>query len=163
VNELVNVLVVYHSKTGNTEKMAEEVEKGAKDAGANVRLKRVADATNEDLLWADGIVIGSPTYFGLPSSEIKKFIDNSLDIRGKLENKIGAAFSSSRHRAGGKETTMLAILQAMLVHGMLVCGDPILSGGHYGAASTGSPDEQSKKECYEVGKRVAILAKKLKF
>ena len=159
---MARVLIVYHSETGNTEKMAFEVAKGAEEAGAEVRLKRVEEATNDDLVWADGIIIGSPTYFGLPSAEIKKFIDKSVSIRGKLENKIGAAFSSSGHRAGGRESTMLSILQALLIHGMVVCGDPLPVGGHYGAAAKGSPDEQAKKECRALGKRVAFLAEKLK-
>ncbi len=112
--------------------------------------------------WADGIIIGSPTYFGLPAQEVKALIDKSIEIRRELENKVGAAFSYSKHRAGGRETTILAILQAMLVHGMIVCGDPISSGGHYGAASNGAPDEQARRECKELGKRVALLAGKLK-
>ena len=158
---MVNVLVVYYSKGGNTRVMAEEVARGARDAGADVRLKPVEEASLDDLTWADGIIIGSPTYFGLPAAPIKKFIDESIKVRGKLEGKIGAAFSSSHHRAGGRETTMLAILQSMLIHGMMVCGDPISTGGHYGAAANSSPDQQAKKECYELGRRVTEIAKKL--
>ena len=158
---MVNVVVIYYSKTGNTKAMAEEVAKGAKDSGADVRLKSVEEATLNDLLWAHGIVIGSPTYFGLPSAQVKKFLDESVKVRGKLEGKVGAAFSSSYHRAGGRETTMLAILQAMLIHGMIVCGDPLSTGGHYGAVANGPPDEQAKRECYELGKRIAKIAEKL--
>ncbi|RLE87321.1 MAG: flavodoxin family protein, partial [Thermoprotei archaeon] len=69
---MVNVVVIYYSKTGNTKAMAEEVAKGAKDYGADVKLKSVEEATLNDLLWAHGIVIGSPTYFGLPSAQVKK-------------------------------------------------------------------------------------------
>lgn len=158
---MVNILIIYYSRTGNTKAMAEEVAKGARDAGAEVRLKSVDEASLDDLLWAHGIIIGSPSYFGLPAAPIKKFIDDSVKVRGKLEGKVGAAFSSSYHRAGGRETTMLAILQAMLIHGMIVCGDPIVTGGHYGAAANGKPDEQAKRECYELGLRVAKIAQKL--
>jgi NAD(P)H dehydrogenase (quinone) len=154
----IKILIVYYSKGGKTKKMAEEIARGAEGADAEVRLKRVEEATNEDLLWADGIIIGSPTYFGTVCSEIKKFIDDSIKIRGKLEGKIGAAFSSSGHRSGGKETTLLTILHSMLIHGMIVCGDP---GGHYGVA-THTFDEQAKRECYALGKRVAELVRKLK-
>lgn len=156
----MKVLIIYYSKSGTTKKMAKEIEKGAKDAGADVELKNVRDASNDDLIWADGIIIGSPVYFGMPAAEIKKFFDNSLAARRKLENKIGAAFASSHHPTGGKETTLLAILQSMLVHGMIVCGDPLSSGGHYGAACY-EFDERAKKECYELGKRVAQLAQKI--
>ena len=138
---MVNVLVVYHTRTGNTEMMAREVERGAREGGADTRLKTATAVEMPDMIWADGIIMGSPTYFGLPAQEVKALIDRSIEVRGALENKVGAAFASSAHRAGGRETTMLSILQAMLVHGMVVCGDPLSSGGHYGAASNGAPDE----------------------
>lgn len=142
--------------------MAKAVERGAQEGGADTRLKTATEVEMTDMQWADGILMGSPTYFGLPAQEVKALIDESVKIRGSLENKVGAAFSSSTHRAGGRETTMLAILQAMLVHGMLVCGDPLSSGGHYGAASNGAPDEQALRECRALGKRVAVLAEKIK-
>ena len=155
------VVIIYYSRTGKTKRMAKEILKGAKEEGAEVRLKKVEEATNEDLLWADGIIIGSPTYFGTIASEVKKFLDDSLEIRGKLEDKIGAAFASSGHRAGGKETTILTILHALIVHGMIVCGDPLISGGHYGAACN-EFDNRAKKECRELGKRIAKLIRKFK-
>lgn len=156
----MKVLIAYYSKSGTTQKMAQEIERGAKDMDAEVKLKDAKSVTNEDLLWADGIIIGSPVYFGMPAAQIKKIFDNSLTVRRKLENKIGAAFASSHHPTGGKETTILSILQSMLVHGMIVCGDPLSSGGHYGVACC-EFDERAKKECYELGKRIAGLAKKL--
>lgn len=158
---MVRVLVVYYSHNGHTKAMAEIAADAAVKEGAEVRLKAVSDASNDDLVWADGIMIGSPVYFGLPAGEIKTFIDNSVSIRRQLENKVGAAFASSGHPAGGKETTIIALLQALLVHGMVVCGDPMSSGGHYGAASTGDLDEQSTKECIELAKKVVMLATKL--
>ena len=156
----MKVLIVYYSRTGKTKKMAEEIMKGAEEGIAEVRLKSVEEANNKDLLWADGIIIGSPTYFGILASEVKKFLDDSIEVRGKLENKIGAAFASSQHRAGGRETTILTILHALMIHGMIICGDPLISGGHYGPACD-KFDSQAKKECHELGKRVARLIKKL--
>jgi NAD(P)H dehydrogenase (quinone) len=97
---MVNVLVVYYSHSGNTKTMAETIADAAQEEGAVVRLKEVADASNNDLVWADGVVIGSPVYFGLPASQIKKFIDDSVFVRTQLENKVGAAFVSSGHHAG---------------------------------------------------------------
>ena len=158
---MVKLLVVYYSRTGHTKMMAEIVADAAIKEGAEVGLKEVSDASNDDLVWADGIVIGSPVYFGLPAAEIKKFIDDSISVRRQLENKVGAAFASSGHPTGGKETTIMALLQALLVHGMVVCGDPISSGGHYGAAATGDPDERSTKECTDLAKKVVMLASKL--
>lgn len=156
----MKILIIYHSQGGTTKKMAEEIERGAKEITTEVKLKDAKSASNNDLLWADGIIIGSPVYFGTPAAEIKKIFDNSLAIRRKLENKIGASFASSHHPSGGKETTILSILQSMLVHGMIVCGDPLSSGGHYGAACN-EFDERAQKECHELGKRVSELAKKL--
>lgn len=157
----MRVLIIYYSKGGKTKKMAEEILKGAEEESAEVRLKSVEEANNEDLLWADGIIIGSPTYFGILASEVKKFLDDSIEIRGKLENKIGAAFASSGHRAGGRETTILTMLHALIIHGMIVCGDPLISGGHYGPACD-EFDSQAKKECQALGKRIAELTNKLK-
>jgi NAD(P)H dehydrogenase (quinone) len=76
-------------------------------------------------------------------------------VRRKLFNKVGAAFATSAHRTGGKETTIISILQAMLVCGMAVVGDPYETGGHYGAAGS---DEAGLKEGRALGKRVAELA-----
>lgn len=155
----MKILIIYHSKTGTTRKMAEEIKRGAKDAGAEVKLTDVKDASNEDLIWANGIIIGSPVYFGMPVAEIRKFFDDSLPVRRKLEDKIGAAFASSGHPSGGKETTIISILSSMIIHGMIVCGDPLSSGGHYGAACT-EFNERARKECYGLGMRVANLARK---
>ncbi len=159
---MVNVLVVYYSRTGNTKKMAETIADAVSEEGAEGRLRAVAEASNDDLAWADGILVGSPVYFGLPAAEIVKFLDDSISIRGHLENIVGAAFVSSGHRAGGRETTIMALLQALLVHGMIVCGDPISCGGHFGAVATGTPDDQTLLECKGLAKKVATLAKKLR-
>lgn len=158
---MVNVFVVFYSRSGNTKTMAETIADEAHEEGAVVRLKAVADASNDDLVWADGIVIGSPVYFGLPANEIKRFIDDSVWVRSQLENKVGAAFVSSGHRAGGRETTIMALLQAFIVHGMVVCGDPIYCGGHFGAVATGAPDDQASQECRGLAKKVVMLATKL--
>ncbi len=72
---MVNVLVVYYTKTGNTETMAKEVERGAQEDGADTRLKTATDIEMEDMRWADGIIIGSPTYFGLPTRARSKSIN----------------------------------------------------------------------------------------
>jgi len=158
----VNVLVVYYSRTGNTKAMAEIIADAAGKEEAEIKLKEVTDASNDDLVWADGIIIGSPVYFGLPSSEIKKFIDDSISVRRQLENKVGAAFVSSGHRAGGREIAIMVLLGAFIVHGMVVCGDPISSGGHYGAVASGSPDDWYIQECIGLARKDVMLATKLK-
>jgi NAD(P)H dehydrogenase (quinone) len=153
------VLVVYHSRSGNTAKMAEAVVEGAKNGGADVVLKKVDEAGLDDLTAADGVVFGAPTYFGTLSGEMKSFIDKSVRIRGKLENKVGAAFTSSGSLSGGNETTLISMIEAMLIHGMIIVGDPIETGGHYGAVAVGAPDAEALNACRKLGERVAKLAK----
>jgi len=154
-------LVVYDSKTGHTEMMASAVAEGARQIeGIDVVVKKVDETSNEDLLSADGIIVGSPTYYGQMSGKIKAFIDRSIEIHGKLEGKVGGAFTSSGGIASGAETTILSILQAMLIHGMIVQGRARTQ--HYGAASVDSPQEKDIQICQELGKRVASLVTELR-
>ena len=78
-----------------------------------------------------------------------------------MGDKIGAAFATSADPSGGKETTMMSILKAMLIYGMIVVGDPLEATGHYGVACTGAPDAKAVKNAVKLGKRVALLAKKI--
>lgn len=157
---MAKLLVAYHSRGGNTKKMAELVGEGASSVdGVALTLKPVSDVTPEELLDYDGIVIGSPTYYGLPAATIKKLIDDSVAFHGQLEGKVGGAFSSSANIGGGNETTILAILQALLIHGMVIQGTS--AGDHYGPVAVGAPDRRATDQCRAYGKRVATLAKKL--
>ncbi|UCH32789.1 MAG: NAD(P)H-dependent oxidoreductase [Candidatus Bathyarchaeota archaeon] len=141
--------------------MALAVAQGVKEIAAlSVVVKRVDDTTNEDLLSADGVIVGSPTYYGQMSSKIKAMFDASIKIHGKLENKVGAAFTSSGGVASGAETTIISILEAMLVHGMIIKGRARTS--HYGAAAVGKPKEREEAKCRDLGKQVALLILKLR-
>jgi len=153
------VLIVYHSKSGNTEEMAKAIEEGAKSEGVKVIRKNVQKTTLQDLLKADGIIVGSPTYYGTMAAEMKTFIDKSVKYHGKLEGKVGAAFSSCGGLGGGVETTVLDLTKALLIHGMVVQGDPW--GSQYGAVSIGRPNAAAKKECKKLGEKVARLVKRL--
>jgi NAD(P)H dehydrogenase (quinone) len=158
---MARILVVYDSRSGNTEKMAFAVAEGVKQIEeAEVTVKKVDQASLADLCEADGIIMGSPTYYGLMSGELKSFIDSSFKIHGRLKGKVGGAFTSSGGTASGAETTLLSIVQAMLVHGMIVQGRP--DSKHYGAAAVGSASKKDVEYCQELGKRVANLATKLK-
>ncbi len=158
----VKILVAYYSKTGNTEKLAYHVAMGAREAGGDVVLKSIEKVTREDLIAANGIIIGSPVYFGLMAAPVKEFFDKFVALRKKMENKVGAAFATSAHPNGGKETTLLSILQAMLIYSMIVVGDPLIASGHYGVACSGKPDEETLKSAELLGKRVVMLAEKIK-
>ncbi len=157
---MVKVLVVYDSKTGNTEKMALAVAKGAEQASdVEVTVKKAGQTSLDDLLAADAIVMGSPTYFGQMSAKLKALIDESVKVHKKLAGKVGAAFTNSGGTASGAETTLLSILQAMLIHGMVVSGNA--AGRHYGVAVAGAPKPKDLEHCEELGRKVATLAKKL--
>jgi NAD(P)H dehydrogenase (quinone) len=153
------VLIIYYSKTGNTEEMAKAVEEGVKSEGVNVVRKRVNRATLKDLLKVDGIILGSPTYYGTLAAEMKAFLDSSVKYHGKLEGKVGAAFSSGGGLGGGVETTVLDIVKTLLIHGMVIQGDPW--GSHYGTVSIGKPNAAARKECKKLGEKVARLVKRL--
>lgn len=158
---MIKVLIIYDSRTGNTKKMALAVAEGAKQVkGIGVVVKPVDKTKLDDLLKADGIIVGSPTFYGQMSGKIKTLFDESVDIHGKLAGKVGAAFTSSGGTASGAETTLLSILKAMLVHGMIVQGRH--DNKHYGAAAVGKPKEEELKMCRLLGKRTAELALRLK-
>jgi NAD(P)H dehydrogenase (quinone) len=91
---------------------------------------------------------------------MKDFIDRSVKIHGQLEGKVGAAFTSSGGTATGAETTLFSILQAMLIHGMIIQGRA--KDKHYGAAAVERPGKKEMESCRDLGKRVAALALKLK-
>ena len=157
---MASVLITYYSRSGNTQKMAEAVAEGARGvSGAKVEVRQVEDLTPDDLLEPDAIIMGSPVYYGTMAAELKKLIDESVKHHGKLVGKVGGAFASSGGPGGGNETTVLDILKAQLVHGMIVQGDS--GGDHYGPIAVGAPDERSRKECRKLGKRAAELAAKL--
>lgn len=158
---MAKILIVYDSRTGNTEKMAMAVAEGAeKMKNVEAVVKKAEETKAEDLVDADGIIMGSPTYYGSMSGNLKTLIDESVKVHGELDGKVGGAFTSSGGIASGAETTLLSILQAMLVHGMIVQGRS--DDKHYGAAAVGRLKDKDIETCNDLGKRVASLVTKLK-
>jgi NAD(P)H dehydrogenase (quinone) len=157
---MTQVLVTYFSSTGNTKAMAEAVAEGVQSvAGVECVLKTVSQTTNDDWLAADGIIVGSPTYFGQMSARIKQMFDVTEKIYGKLEGKVGGAFTTSGGAGCGHEMTNMSIITAMLVAGMVVPGTT--HGPHFGPFAVGTPDENALQQAREMGARVATLAKRL--
>jgi NAD(P)H dehydrogenase (quinone) len=152
-------LVIYYSQSGNTKQMAEKISASMNESGLPTTVKDVAQTTVADLLAADAIVIGSPAYYGQMAAPIKKMLDESVSKHGKLDGKLGAAFASSANIGGGNETTIMSIIEAMVIHGMIIQGDP--QGDHYGPVSIGKPDSRTLTQCKNKGKRIADLAKRL--
>ena len=133
---MTNVAIIYYSSTGRTHQVAQAVEAGARAAGATTRLRRVPElapeaaiasnpawtahleatqdvpvASLDDLDWADGYVLGTPTRFGNVSAQLKQFIDTAggLWYQGKLADKAAAAFTGAATLHGGQEATLLAL------------------------------------------------------
>jgi len=152
-------IVIYYSRSGNTKQMAETIAKSMNDNGVETDCLIVDNVKVDDLLKYDAIVVGSPTYYGSMASQIKQLIDESVVKHGQLDGKVGAAFSSSANIGGGNESTIMGILQAMLISGMVIQGDP--QNDHYGPVSIGKPDQRVEKMCNRWGRRIADLTKKL--
>jgi NAD(P)H dehydrogenase (quinone) len=159
----MQVLVMYYSRSGNTKKLAEEIARGVKEVrGVSCIVKPASEIKKEDFLSSDGIIAGSPVYFGTMAAELKAVFDKLVGIRKKMGDKVGAAFATSGDPTGGKETTIISIIQALMIYGMIIVGDPLDATGHYGVACTGAPDEKTVSNAKKLGKRVATLIKRLK-
>jgi len=158
----MQILVLYHSKGGNTRKLAEMIARGVGEVdGASCLIRNCEEVTKEDFLGSSGIIAGSPVYFGVMAAELKKVFDQFIGIRKKMEGKVGAAFATSGDATGGKETTMMSIIQSLLIYGMIIVGDPMSATGHYGVACAGAPDAKTGENAIKLGRRVAEVAKKL--
>ncbi len=169
----VHVAVIYYSSTGTIAELARLIADAAEHAGADVRLRRAAElapqtaidanpawaanaaatadileATHEDMLWADAVILGTPTRFGNVSSQLKQYLDalGGLWHQGRLADKVYSGFTASATRHGGQESTLLALYQT--VHhfgGILVTPgytDPakFTDGNPYGTSHVGGPD-----------------------
>jgi len=163
----VKILVLYDSFTGNVEQMARLVADGAREmAGVEVRLRKVDGegelrAAPEDVLWADGIAVGSPTNMGLLSWKMKRFWDDDMRPHWmKIDGKIGCAFSSAGGWGGGMELACQSVLTLLMNFGFLVFGVTDYASRdltlHYGAVSAKAPaDEAAKGACRLLGHRLA--------
>jgi NAD(P)H dehydrogenase (quinone) len=197
---MTKVLVLYYSSYGHIERMAEAVAEGVRDAGAEVVIKRVPElvseevarksgykldqkapiATVEELPDYDAIIFGSGTRYGVVTSQLRNFIDQTggLWAKGALVGKVASAFTSSASQHGGQETTILTLIPTMLHQGMVVVGlpysfqgqmgvDEVKGGSPYGASTiTGAdgsrmPSETELAGARFQGKHVAQIAAKL--
>jgi NAD(P)H dehydrogenase (quinone) len=156
---MARILVCYYSKTGNTEKMAQIIAKTLEELDLAVELKRAEDTKAEDFLDYDCLILGSPTYYGSMAWPVKKLLDDSVKFHGQLKGKVGGAFSSAANVGGGNETTILDMLNALLIHGMVIRGDH--RGDHYGPVSIDFPDERAMECCRQYAENLAELVKKL--
>ena len=156
------ILVLHDSKTGNTAKMAALVAEGAQTiADTEVRVRSVDDATPEDVIWCDGLAVGSPTNMGLLSWKMKRFWDETMGGHWmKVDGKIACAFSSAGGWGGGMELTCQSILTVLMNFGFLVFGvtdyATKLHTLHYGAVTAREPrTEDAQAACRVLGRRLA--------
>lgn len=118
----------------------------------------------EKIVDADGIIMGSPVYFGSVTSQLKMLMDRSRPLRAdfKLKNKVCGAISVGGSRNGGQETTIATIHQFFLIHEAIVVGDGSPTA-HYGGTGVGGPvgdtesDEMGLETSRNLGKRVFEL------
>lgn len=158
----MQILILYFSKGGNTRKLADIIAQGVEEVdGAKAIVKSTGEVSKDDFTGSAGIIAGSPVYFGVMAADLKRVFDEFVGVRKKMEGKVGAAFATSGDATGGKETTMMSIMQALLIYGMVVVGDPMSATGHYGVACVGAPDQKTTENAIKLGRRVAELAKKL--
>jgi len=148
INQMCRILVLDHSQTGNTQKMAENVAKGARSIkDIHVVLKRAAEATLQDLLECDGIAVGSPEYFGYMAGMIKDFFDRTYnEARGRREifKKPYVVFISAGNDGTG---ALNSIERICLGYQFKKVFDPVVAKGEIG------PEILIK--CEELGKTLA--------
>jgi NAD(P)H dehydrogenase (quinone) len=156
------ILVLYDSKTGNVKKMAQFVAEGAQRIPeTEVRLLSVDEAKAADVVWCDGIAVGSPTNMGILSWKMKRFWDEVMaDEWMKIDGKIGCAFSSAGGWGGGMELSCQSILTVLMNFGFLVFGVTDYSSKmmtlHYGAVTAREPrSSESQDSCRLLGQRLA--------
>jgi NAD(P)H dehydrogenase (quinone) len=169
----VKVAVIYYSATGTVHALAQAVAEGAASVGAEVRLRRVAElaadsaidqnpqwrrhadsatsiaqASVEDLAWADAFAFGTPSRFGAPAAQLKQFIDQAGGLwrEGRLADKPVTAFTSAFNRHGGSEATILSLGNVFYHWGALIVPpgftDPVVyaaGGNPYGTSSVTGP------------------------
>jgi NAD(P)H dehydrogenase (quinone) len=155
------ILVLYFSQGGHTKMMADLVAEGAAGVpDTEVHLKSVNEATADDLVWCDGVAVGSPTQMGTIAWEMKQWWDVTVQpLWPKTEGKMGCAFTSSGGQAGGDELTCLALQIVLMNYGLLVFGIPdyVAPGQtlHYGAICAGRPRNDGEREaCRRLGRRL---------
>lgn len=158
---MIKLLVLYHSNSGYTKRMAEYVQQGIEECGAGeTRLLSVDEAKADDLIWCDGLALGSPTNYGNMAWKMKQWWDTEvLDIWSKIDGKIGCVFTSSGGDAGGGEMCCLSMISLLINFGFLVFGvtDYVAPKKtlHYGAIVAGEPrSEDEIASCKLLGKKL---------
>ncbi len=167
------ILVAYHSQTGNTEKLAQAVHKGAASvAGVVVTLRKTSEVRDDDILRADGIVLGTPVHWSNVSAETKRALDHIGDVLWKAkrngDGRTAGAFCTGGGAAMGKDVARLSIISAFLTMRFLIIGGVDDQGfGTLGPEATTGPGDPgvSDKEAEEArrfGERFARMTRRIR-
>ena len=153
----MKISILYSSKTGKTERVAKLIEEGVKRVqGIEVKAMNLNEIDKEFIDDSKGIIFGTPTYYANMSWEMKKWIDESSSFN--LEGKLGAAFSTANSIAGGSDIALLAILNHLMVKGMLVYSGGVAFGKqktHLGYVQINEIVENEDENARIFGERIA--------
>jgi NAD(P)H dehydrogenase (quinone) len=164
----VRVLLLFDSRGGLTEQLAEAVAEGVRSVEDAVLLyRRVDDAAPSELLENDALIVGSPNWSGI-TGKLKEWFDQSGDLweTGELAGKAAGCFTAGWSRSGGTEATLLQLIHLLLSHGMIFVGLPWSetmrrSGSYYGATAHGDVTDEDRAQARALGRRVAETALRL--
>jgi NAD(P)H dehydrogenase (quinone) len=165
---LALVLLLFDSRGGLTEQLAEAVAQGVRSTpGADLRYRRLDGAKQDELKESDALILGSPNWSGM-TGKLKEWMDYSGELweTGDLAGKVGAAFTAGLSRSAGTEATLLQLLHLLLAHGMIIVGLPWsdrmrVSGSYYGATAHGEITEDDREQARALGRRAAETAVRL--
>ena len=144
---MVEVLVLYYSRTGRTEALAKAVAEGVKSRGGSAKVKRVDYATVNDFISCDAVAFGSPNYFSYMAGLMKEFFDKALSIREKVTGKPATAFTSG----GGSSNAALVSMESMIASFKL---EKVTDG----VVSKGEPSEEDLEACKKLGEALTERA-----
>ncbi len=141
------IMIIYHSQSGNTEKMAKAIRDGAVSSGATVSLKKAANANADDLLNCDAVIMGTPNYFSYEAGMMKDFFDRTFfTLRGKVDGKPYATFGSY----GGGGTKALDSLSKL-------CEALGLKKSAESIGAQREPSSEALEQCNALGSKMALL------
>ncbi|TFI44488.1 NAD(P)H:quinone oxidoreductase [Rhodococcus sp. 1R11] len=176
---MTKIAIIYYSATGHGSTMANKLADAATAAGAEVRVRHIAEtrdpstfaenpawsanyeatkdlpaASGDDIVWADGVILGSPTRFGSTAAPFQNFMDSlgGYWAKGELANKAYAAFTSSQTAHGGQETTLIGLYTSLMHFGGVLVppgytdGLKFADGNPYGVSHVTGPENKNELE-----------------
>ena len=162
MNQKHVILIIYTTQHGRTGAMVEPVQEGIEEMGVLSQVRRVEDVRWDEMVAADGIIVGTPVRFGDVDWQIKRLFDVTAfqDYPGPLAGKVGGAFTAGSRPGSGAELALLSMIHILLNHGMVIQGNA--NGSHYGPVSLRETSRQHMEEaCRDWGRHCANLVKRL--